>query len=107
MPLFNPAGATSGDLTSGGNVVMSTVGGGLRVKEGTNGRLGTAVLVAGTVIVANTSVTTITRIMLSRSLIGGTTGDLSYTIINGTSFAITSTSVADTSTIVWLLVEPS
>lgn len=81
--------------------------GGLRVLEtGSNKRLGSTVLVAGTSgAIANTSVQATTRIFLSRSTTGGTPGDLSSTRVNGTSFTINSTNGADTSTIDWLLVE--
>lgn len=78
---------------------------GLSIKEATNLRMGTAVLVGGTVVVNNTSVTANTRIFLSRTTTGGTTGDLSSTISAGTSFTINSSSGADTSSIVWLLIE--
>lgn len=68
-------------------------------------RAGDATLVAGTVTIANTTVTANTRIMLSRKTAGGTLGNLTYTISAGVSFTINSSSGADTSTVSYMLVE--
>lgn len=105
------SGQSGGDFTVfTGNakaLKAGTVGGGLAITEGTNGRLGVATLVAGTATVANTSVTANTRIMLSRQTAGGTLGHLSVTRTAGTSFVITASGGADTSTIAWELIEPN
>jgi hypothetical protein len=77
---------------------------GFNLRSGTNSRVGSAVLVAGTVTIANTSVTTATLAFLSRSVAGGALGHLSYTVVAGTSITINSSSVTDTSTINYLLV---
>jgi hypothetical protein len=69
--------------------------------------MGTATLVAGTVTVSNTSVTANTRIQITRTTLGGTVGNLSYTISAGASFTINSSNVLDTSTVTWLLIEPA
>lgn len=98
---------TINDFLSEGNLICDVAGKGLRIKEGSNARMGTATLVGGTVTVSNTSVTANTRILLSRSTTGGTTGDLSYTVSAATSFTINSSSGTDTSTVVWLLAEPA
>lgn len=91
-----------------GNLALQTVGKGLRVKEGTNGRQGlTAAMVAGTVTVACTSVTANSRIMLTRETAGGVLGNISYTKIPGTSFTVNSDNVLDTSTFVYQIFEPS
>lgn len=82
-------------------------GGGLSIAEGANARMGESVLVGGTVTVANTSVTANTKIFLQRRVSGGTAGFLSYSRTAATSFTITSSSGADTSTVTWMLVEPS
>jgi len=90
-----------------GDLDIATIGNGLRIKEGTNARMGTAVLVAGTVTVANTSITAATRLFLTCQVLGGTQGILRVagrTV--GTQFIITSSNAADTSTVAWLLVEP-
>jgi hypothetical protein len=82
-------------------------GGGFSVAEGANCRMGESVLVGGTVTVANTSVTANTKIFLQRRVSGGTAGHLSYTRTAATSFTITSSSGSDTSTVSWVMVEPS
>jgi hypothetical protein len=106
-----PTGQSSGQWNVFGGAANSlnlgTAGGGVAIKTGSNARLGTATLVAGTVTVANTSVTANTKIFLSRATTGGTPGHLSYTKINGTSFTINASGGADTSTVDWLLVEAS
>lgn len=106
-----PTGQSSGqwNVYSGSNAGLNlgTLGGGVSIKAGTNGRIGTATLVAGTVTVANTSITANTKIFLSRATTGGTVGHLSYTKINGTSFTINSGSGTETSTVDWVLIESS
>lgn len=99
--------AADGVQVSAADLAINTAGRGLRVKEGSNARMGTAVLVAGTVTVANTSTTASTRIFLSRMTTGGTKGHLSTTISAGANFIINSDNAADTSTIAWFLMEPS
>lgn len=84
---------------------LGSAGGGIAIKEGTNARMGVATLVAGTVTVTNTSVTANTRVAAFRQAAGGTLGHLSATKVNGTSFTITSSSNADTSTVAWVLFE--
>jgi len=77
-----------------------------QVKTGTNGKIGTAVLAAGTVTVANTSVTANSRIFLTSNVDGGTPGWLRVSAKTvGTSFVITSSSNTDTSTVAWMIVE--
>lgn len=89
-------------------VVIGTAGGGLAVAEGANARMGTVTLVAGVATVANTSVTALTRIMLTSQADGGTPGFLRVSARTaGTSFTITSGSAVDTSTVAYLLVEPA
>lgn len=92
-------------LSLDGDFRISVAGKGLRIAEGANARMGVSTLVAGTVTVANTSVTANTRIFLTRSTVGGTLGHLSHTKSNGVSFTINSSSATDTSVIQWLLIE--
>jgi hypothetical protein len=69
--------------------------------------MGTVNLTAGTATVSNTSVTANTRIFLTVQAVSGTVGTLYVDgRVAGTSFTITSTEIADTSTIAWLLIEP-
>lgn len=66
---------------------------------------GNAVLVGGTVTVSTTSVKAGSVIMLTRKVVGGTTGDLRVgTITGSTSFVINSASGTDTSTVSWFII---
>lgn len=101
--------ATSGNITAtNGNFIANTIGNGLQIKHGTNARIGTATLVAGTVTVSNTSVTANTRIFLTVQSLGTVTAPKAIavtTITANTSFVITSADNTDTSVVAWLLVE--
>lgn len=87
------------------DIVAGAAGKGFQVAHGTNQRLGEATLVAGTVTVANTTVSANTLILLTCHTSGGTQGFLSYSRSNGVSFTITSSSSSDTSIITYLLME--
>jgi hypothetical protein len=91
--------------TPDSDIVIGLAGKGLRIKEGTNARMGQSTLASGTVTVSNTSVTANTRIFLSRKSTSGTPGFLTYTVSAGTSFTITSSSGTDASTVEWFMVE--
>lgn len=68
---------------------------------------GTAVLVSGTATVADTSISANSRIMLTSNVDGGTPGWLRVSARSaGASFTITSSSVADTSTVAYTIIEP-
>ncbi|MEV1020714.1 glycosyl hydrolase family 28-related protein [Streptomyces sp. NPDC050264] len=86
---------------------LGALGGGIAIAEGANARMNVATLVGGTVTVANTSVTANTRVLPFRQAAGGTLGHLSVTKNPGTGFTITSSSTADTSPLVYLLIEPA
>lgn len=112
--LLGPAGDATVARTAGGNVgsavniAASTAGKGFQVAEGSNCKQGTAVLAAGTVVVANTSVTANSRIFLTTQAPGGTVGAPYVSARTaGTSFTITSTSNTDTSTVAYLIMEPA
>lgn len=95
-------------LDIGGDVKINTVGRGLYIKEGTNATSGRAVLVGGTVVVNTTKVTANSNIQLTSNADGGTPGFQRVSARTaGTSFTITSSNGADTSTISWLLIEPA
>lgn len=86
---------------------LPTIGAGLRVAEGTNGRQGVATLAAGTVTVSNTSITSTTRIMLTEQDTGTCTGFVKVSARTaGTSFVITSSVATDTCTVAYELFEP-
>jgi hypothetical protein len=87
---------------------VKTAGMGLRVKEGSNCKQGTATLVGGTVVVSNTSVTANSRIFLTSNTDGGTPGFLRVSARSaGVSFTITSSNGADTSTVAYQIFEPA
>jgi hypothetical protein len=80
----------------------------LKVKEVTNGTMGTCVLVAGACTVSTTSVTANSRIFLTSQADGGTPGFLRVSARTAAaSFTVTSSSGTDTSTVAWLLIEPA
>lgn len=90
---------TVGSLAGGAGFAFSTA-------SGTNQRAGNATLVAGTVTVANTSVTANTIVLLTRKTSGGTIGTaVTYTVSPTTSFTITADSALDTSTFSYFLIE--
>lgn len=96
----------TGLLSSGGNIGATTLGRGLQVKAGTNGRINMGnVLVAGTVTVANTSVTANTMISWNRVVSGGTLGEITITRNAGVGYTITSSNATETSTIDVMLTE--
>jgi len=106
------ADENTGLTTLASDLIINTVGKGLQVKSGTNGRIGTATLSSGTVTIANTTITANTRVFAMAYNIAGTPGFLAMsgrTI--GTNFVITSytgagaVNTADTSSFSWLLVE--
>lgn len=92
---------------------LTTVGTGLFIKEGSNATMGTATLVAGTVTVSTTKVTTSSRIFLTGMSAGAglaTWGSLTADeakITAGTSFVIESGLVTDTRKVRWWIVEPA
>lgn len=101
-------GTTVDSVTLAGQVISSTSGKGLSVKEGSNCKQGTATLVAGSSVVSNTSVTANSRIFLTSQADGGTPGWLRVSARTaGTSFTITSSSATDTSTVAYEIFEPS
>lgn len=106
------SGQSGGQFSVFGNAANSlrlgSAGGGIAVAEGTNARMGVATLAAGTVTVANTSVTATTRIFLTSQADGGTPGWLRVSARTAaTSFTITSSSATDTSTVAWFMAEPA
>jgi hypothetical protein len=94
-------------LQSNAALDVNAIGQGLQVAEGANAKQGTAVLAAGSAVVANTSVTASSRILLTSNLDGGTPGFVRVSARTaGTSFTITSSSGTDTSTIAYEIFEP-
>lgn len=101
-------GTGTRDLNLNANLVLPTVGDGLKIKEGANATMGRAVLVAGVVIVNTNKVTATSEIFLTSNVDGGAVGFVRVSArVAGTSFTITSSNVLDTSTIAWIIIEPS
>jgi hypothetical protein len=88
-----------------GNLALLTAGNKIKIATGSNASIGTSTLIAGTVTVSTTAVTSSSKIFLTCAVTGGTLGFLSVgTITNGTSFVINSSSVLDTSQINWFII---
>lgn len=91
-----------------GNLRTEAAGSGLTIKEGANAKLGNATLVAGSVVVANTSVTANSGIFPGFRTPSANAGALFVSSVTpGTGFTIKSTNAADTSGIKYLIVDPS
>ena len=90
----------------GVNLAVHSAGNGLRVAEGSNAKQGTATLAAGTVVVANTSVTAASRILLTPQD-NNTAGALRVSArVAGTSFTILSSVGTDTGVVAYQIFEP-
>lgn len=99
------------DVTaSSGNLKIGTAGKGLFVKEGSNAKMGTVTLAAGTATVSTTAVTASSRIFLTAQSLGTVSvgqGLAVSAVVAGTSFTIKSQSASDTSVVAWMMVEPA
>lgn len=101
-------GIALGAVSFAADLKLTAAGNGVYVKEGANATMGSAVLVAGAVTVNTTKVTANSRILLTSQVDGGIPGFLRISSrIVGTSFTVTSSNAADTSTVAWLIVEPA
>lgn len=96
----NLLGQGDGAVTLAGRTVVPT--------GGTGARMGTAVLVGGTVTVTTTAIAAGSVVLLTTQVPGGTVGAPYVSARTaGTSFVITSTSGTDTSTVGWRVLDPS
>lgn len=92
--------------TADSDIIIALAGKGLRVKEGTNARMGTVTLAAGSGTVTNSSITANTRIFLGYHTVNASPGALfCHAITIGTGFVVNSTSASDTGVVSYLLVE--
>jgi hypothetical protein len=111
--LATTAGQSNGQWQIFGNAAnalnLGSAGGGIAIKEGANARMGVATLNGTTsVVVANTSVTANSRILLTIQTPGGTVGSpYVFARTPGTSFTLRSTAAGDTSTVAWTILEPA
>ena len=98
----------STNITSTGDITITTAGKGLVIKDNSNGRVGIATLDGaspGKVTVANNTVTTNTLIFVTRWG-SNTSHPVSVNnIANGVSFTINSPHNGDTDNVFWMLVE--
>lgn len=99
----------SGLLATDGDYVVNQPGGGFRIKEGANARMGVTNLVSGSVTIATTAVTNASRIFaFVQTPNSGGTGVLRVdSRIAGTSFTIKSSLATDNAQIAWLIMEPA
>jgi len=78
----------------------------LKFVEGSNGTIGLATLVLGTVTVSTTAVTVNSRILLTHQPGGANHGFLRVsTITAGTSFIITSSNVLDSGSVFYIIID--
>lgn len=99
-----------GEFDANGQFILSTVGRGISVAEGSNAKMGVATLVGGTVVVSTTAVTANSRALLTCQSLGTVAVPSGYGVsarTAGTSFTILASAPTDTSVIAWMLVEPS
>lgn len=100
--------ATTGALTAtNGNLVLGTAGNKISIATGANASVGTAELVAGTVTVSTTAVTTNSKIFVTVGTLGTVAAPQAMyvdAIVNGTSFDITSADGTDTSFVNWFII---
>lgn len=95
----------SNGIYTGKDLSVGVVGKTLKIKEGSNAKMGTVALSSGHVTVSTTALTSSSRIFLQHQT-GSSPGFLYVSNrINGTSFDITSSNGSDSSTIAWLLIE--
>jgi len=85
---------------------IATAGRGLQIAEGANARMGTGTMAAGTVTIANTSVTANTRVFITMRTHGANSGFVSVAVTAGVSFTVSSSNAADANSFNWLLIEP-
>ncbi len=101
---------SSGTITSGTNIKLTTAGGGIYIKEGTNACMGAVTLVLGVATVNTTKVTANSRIFLTVQSLGTVATPIAVDVTGrtaGTSFTITSANLTDTSVVAWEIKEPA
>lgn len=92
------------------DLAVDTLGKGLQVKEGTNGKQGTCTLAAGTCTVSTTSVTASSRIFLTAQSLGTVSVPSALAIsarTAGTSFTVLASALTDTSVVAYEIFEPA
>lgn len=101
------ANRTFANTTATQTFTNKTFGDKINITTGSNASVGTATLVAGTVTVNTTAVTSSSKIFLTDATTGALTNigtPTVGTIVNGTSFVINSSNILDTSNINWFII---
>jgi hypothetical protein len=107
-PKYFQMSGSDGSITIDGSLIARNLGYGVRIKEGSNAKMGVATLVGGSAVVSTTAVAANSRIQLTGNSDGGTPGWLRVsTRTAGTSFTIQSSSGTDTSTVAWIIFDPA
>jgi hypothetical protein len=97
----------SGNVRLAGSLDVDTAGKGLLIATGANAKAGSGTLAAGTVTIANTSVTVSSMIFLTDISGGSNLGILSVGAVTaGTGFVVNSSNALDASTFNYLIIEP-
>src|SRR5581483_11277797 len=100
-------GILDAEIAVTGQVAVTTPGSGFAVAEGSNAKQGVVTLSAGSAVVANTSVTAVSRIQLTAQD-NNTTGSLRVSARSpAASFTITSSNGADSGAVAYFITEPS
>lgn len=103
--------STKVTISKVGDLVVTTAGQGLQIKEGSNAKMGVSgAMTAGSIVISTTAVTANSRIFLTPQTLGTVARPAALGVTArtaGTSFTITSSDATDTSTVAWLIVEPS
>lgn len=92
-------------VASFGQLSASLAGTGLSVRGGSNAKIGSGTLTAGTVTIADTSVTANSKVFITDTSEAGTVGTLAVSTVAGTSLTVTSSNALDTSTFNYMIVE--
>ena len=98
--------ANGGMTLTNRQLTIGTAGYGIQIKSGTNAKIGTCTLAAGTCTVSNTAVTANSLIQTAGNTPAGTPGALFVSAVTvGTGFTIKSTSSTDTSVVGYIITE--
>ncbi len=100
----------TGNLTLNGNYQISSAGGLIQVKEGSNASMGTGILTLGATTINTTVVTANSRIFLSDEG-GGILANIGALYISsktaGSNFTVASSNATDSSTFAWVIFNPA
>lgn len=103
----NTISSDSGLTYTSSILSLNTIGGTIAIKTGSNGKVGTGTLVAGTLTIANTSITANSKIFVTINTLGtvGAPKALVVTKIAATGFTVTSSDNTDTSIFDFVIIE--